>query len=177
MSLPTTDPGRHPDRGGAPLLQIQDATVVKNRNRVLDRINLTIREGEHTAILGPNGAGKSSLIRLIAHQDYPLAHEDGTPPLLILGEELWNVFELRSLLGIVSGGPAAFHPGRDAAPADPGPGRGALGLFRLLRPLPAPPPHPGHARPGAPGPGPDGGLPPGGRLSSRPCPRGRCGGS
>jgi iron complex transport system ATP-binding protein len=63
---------------------------------------LSIGEGEHTAILGPNGAGKSSLIRLIAHLDYPLAHEDGTPPLLILGEELWNVFELRSLLGIVS---------------------------------------------------------------------------
>ncbi len=85
-----------------PLLQIQDATVVKNSNRVLDRITLTIREGEHTAILGPNGAGKSSLIRLIAHLDYPLAHEDGTPPLLIFGEELWNVTELRSLLGIVS---------------------------------------------------------------------------
>jgi iron complex transport system ATP-binding protein len=103
MALPTTDPGRRPDRDGAPLLQIQDATVVKNRNRVLDRIDLTIREGEHTAILGPNGAGKSSLIRLIAHLDYPLAREDGTAPLLILGEELWNVTELRSLLGIVSG--------------------------------------------------------------------------
>ncbi len=85
-----------------PLLQIRDATVVKNSNRVLDRITLTIREGEHTAILGPNGAGKSSLIRLIAHLDYPLAHDDGTPPLLIFGEELWNVTELRSLLGIVS---------------------------------------------------------------------------
>ncbi|MCK9375135.1 MAG: ATP-binding cassette domain-containing protein [Syntrophobacterales bacterium] len=85
-----------------PLLQIRDATVVKNSNRVLDRITLTIREGEHTAVLGPNGAGKSSLIRLIAHLDYPLAHEDGTPPLLIFGEELWNVTELRSLLGIVS---------------------------------------------------------------------------
>jgi iron complex transport system ATP-binding protein len=87
---------------GGPLLQLRDATVVKNTTRVLDGISLTIREGEHTAILGPNGAGKSSLIRLIAHLDYPLAHENGTPPLTILGEELWNVFELRSLLGIVS---------------------------------------------------------------------------
>jgi iron complex transport system ATP-binding protein len=88
---------------GAPLLTIQDATVVKNGNRVLDRISLTIREGEHTAILGPNGAGKSTLIRLIAHQDYPLAHGDGTASLLIFGQELWNVSQLRSLLGIVSG--------------------------------------------------------------------------
>jgi iron complex transport system ATP-binding protein len=98
-------PDHRPDRPGlpAPLLQLQDATVVKNRTRVLDRINLTIREGEHTAILGPNGAGKSTLIRLIAHRDYPLAHPDGTPPLLILGQELWNVAELRSRLGMVSG--------------------------------------------------------------------------
>jgi iron complex transport system ATP-binding protein len=88
---------------GASLLEIQDATVVRNRTRVLDRINLTIREGEHTAVLGPNGAGKSSLIRLIARQDYPLAHPDGTPPLLILGQELWNVSQLRSHLGMVSG--------------------------------------------------------------------------
>ncbi|MFA5111566.1 MAG: ATP-binding cassette domain-containing protein [Desulfobaccales bacterium] len=102
MSWSTGDSGRRPERRGTALLQIQDATVVKNGNRVLDRITLTIREGEHTAILGPNGAGKSSLIRLIAHLDYPLAHEDGTPPLLIFGEELWNVAELRSLLGIVS---------------------------------------------------------------------------
>jgi len=86
----------------APLLQLHKATVRKNHTPVLDRISLTICEGEHTAILGPNGAGKSSLIRLIAHLDYPLAHEDGTSPLLILGKELWNVFELRSLLGIVS---------------------------------------------------------------------------
>ena len=100
--MSSATPGR-PHRGGTPLLKIQDATVVKNRTRVLDRINLTIREGEHTAILGPNGAGKSSLIRLIAHQDYPLAHPDGTPPLLIFGQELWNVSELRSLVGIVSG--------------------------------------------------------------------------
>jgi iron complex transport system ATP-binding protein len=101
MSLPITDQGR-PPRSEIPLLTIHDATVRKNSTRVLDRISLTVREGEHTAILGPNGAGKSSLIRLIAHLDYPLAHEDGTPPLLILGEKLWNVFELRSLLGIVS---------------------------------------------------------------------------
>lgn len=96
---------KHSDRPGTqpPLLKIHDATVIKNSTRVLDRISLTIREGEHTAILGANGAGKSSLIRLIAHQDYPLAHENGAPPLTILGEELWNVFELRSLLGIVSG--------------------------------------------------------------------------
>jgi iron complex transport system ATP-binding protein len=88
---------------GVPLLQLREATVIKNGAPVLDRLSLSIREGEHTAILGPNGAGKSTLIRLIAHQDYPRAPADGTPPLLIFGHRLWNVFELRSLVGIVSG--------------------------------------------------------------------------
>ncbi len=85
-----------------PLLKMQGATVVKNGRRILDNITLTIRQGEHTVILGPNGAGKSSLIRLITRQDYPLAAASGTPPVLLFGESLWNVFELRTLMGIIS---------------------------------------------------------------------------
>ena len=85
-----------------PLLQMQGASVVKNGKRVLDDLSLVIREGEHTAILGPNGAGKTSLIRLITREDYPLAHANGSAPLLIFGQDLWNVFELRSRLGIIS---------------------------------------------------------------------------
>jgi iron complex transport system ATP-binding protein len=98
MNLP-----KHSGGNGVPLLKIQQATVIKNDTRLLDGITLEIREGQHTAILGPNGAGKSALIRLITQQDYALAHDDGTPPLLIFGQQLWNVFELRALLGIVSG--------------------------------------------------------------------------
>jgi len=85
-----------------PLLQMQDASVVRNGRRILDGLSLEIRDGEHTAILGPNGAGKSSFIRLITREDYPLASANGAPPLLLFGEELWNVFELRSRLGIIS---------------------------------------------------------------------------
>lgn len=87
-----------------PLLQMRDATVVKDGRRILDGLSLEIREGEHTAILGPNGAGKSSLIRLITREDYPLAAANGMPPLLLFGQDLWNVFELRSQLGIISSG-------------------------------------------------------------------------
>lgn len=32
---------------------------------VLDRINMTIKEGEFIAVLGPNGAGKSTLLKLL----------------------------------------------------------------------------------------------------------------
>jgi len=85
-----------------PLLQMQDASVVKNGRRILDGLSLEIREGEHTAIFGPNGAGKSSFIRLITREEYPEPHANGAPPLLILGQEFWDVFELRPQLGIIS---------------------------------------------------------------------------
>ncbi len=84
------------------LLSLHDATVVRNGRRVLDGLSLQVEEGQHTAILGPNGSGKSSLIRLITHHDYPLAHADGTPSVRICGQGRWNVFDLRSRLGIVS---------------------------------------------------------------------------
>jgi iron complex transport system ATP-binding protein len=86
----------------APLLKLDRATVVKNGRPILDNLTLEIREGEHTAILGPNGAGKSTFIRLVTYQDWPLASGNGAPPLTVLGQRLWNVFELRTQLGIVS---------------------------------------------------------------------------
>jgi iron complex transport system ATP-binding protein len=91
-----------PNSSRPPLLHLQAASVVKGGKRVLDGLSLEIREGEHTAILGPNGAGKSSFIRLITREDYPLAPDNGAPPLAIFGQDRWNVFELRSLLGIIS---------------------------------------------------------------------------
>src|SRR5262249_54690396 len=51
-------------------------------------------------LLGPNGCGKSTLIKAITRECYPLLRE-GTS-VKIMGREVWNVFELRSLLGIVS---------------------------------------------------------------------------
>ena len=59
-----------------PVLELIDATVVKNDRRILNSLSLTIREGEHTAIIGPNGAGKSALLNLLTHEDRPIRHED-----------------------------------------------------------------------------------------------------
>src|SRR6202171_276601 len=86
---------------GEAVLELSDATVVKNGVRVLDGLTLAIRSGEHTAILGPNGAGKTALINVLTHDDHALARE-GPPPVRVFGCDRWNVSELRSRLGIVS---------------------------------------------------------------------------
>jgi len=76
--------------------------VIRGGRAVLDDLTFEIREGEHTAILGPNGCGKSSLIRLVNKQDYPLLPREDAKPIRILDRDQWDLFELRSHLGIVS---------------------------------------------------------------------------
>jgi iron complex transport system ATP-binding protein len=88
-----------PDRA-APLLELRNVSLVRGDNLALDRVSLSIEQGEHLCILGPNGCGKSTLIKTLTRECYPIAREDAS--IRILGRDLWNVFELRSLLGIVS---------------------------------------------------------------------------
>lgn len=70
---------------------------------MLDSLTLRIARGEHTAFLGPNGAGKSSLIRMLMLEDRPRAGENGVPPLRLFGRETWDLTELRTCLGVVTG--------------------------------------------------------------------------
>ena len=73
---------------------------MRGENVALRNLSLSIGAGEHVAILGPNGCGKSSLIKTITRECYPLAQPDSF--VSILGSTVWNVFELRNMLGIVS---------------------------------------------------------------------------
>lgn len=79
---------------------MRDVSVLRGENLALDKMSLRVDVGEHVCILGPNGCGKSTLIRTITRENYPLVREGAS--MRILGQNLWNVFELRSLLGIVS---------------------------------------------------------------------------
>jgi iron complex transport system ATP-binding protein len=82
------------------LLDFRNISVMRGDKIVLHDITLRIQAGEHVAILGPNGCGKSTLIKTITRECYPLVQPVSS--LTILGQDTWNIFELRTLLGIVS---------------------------------------------------------------------------
>jgi iron complex transport system ATP-binding protein len=82
------------------LLHLQHVSVMRGDRIVLHDLTLCIRVGEHVAILGPNGCGKSTLIKTITRECYPLQRE--ASHMSILGRDRWDVFTLRSLLGVVT---------------------------------------------------------------------------
>lgn len=82
------------------LIEFQRVTVMRGETAALRDISLKIGAGDHVAIIGPNGCGKSTFIKAITRECYPLARAESS--LKILGSDEWNIFELRSLLGIVS---------------------------------------------------------------------------
>jgi iron complex transport system ATP-binding protein len=85
----------------SPLLEFGNVTVFCGPKKVLDSLSITIHEGENLAILGPNGAGKSSFIRTILRESYPVAGAENVL-FRMHGKDVWDVFELRSTIGIVS---------------------------------------------------------------------------
>lgn len=84
-----------------PLIDFKNVTIRRAGRNVLERLSLTIPVGQHVAILGPNGCGKSTFIKAITRELYP----DPEVPdsyVEIFGRRIWNIFDLRPLLGIVS---------------------------------------------------------------------------
>lgn len=78
-----------------------NVTVYRDEQLALDDINLSISSGENVAIVGPNGSGKSTLIKTVTRELYTR----WPPPrceMRILGQQIWNVWELRSWMGIVT---------------------------------------------------------------------------
>lgn len=54
-------------------IQIQGLTKVYGRAKALNRVELTVQEGEFLTIVGPNGAGKTTLLGVIAGLIRPTA--------------------------------------------------------------------------------------------------------
>ena len=82
------------------IVDIKHVTVYRGDTEVFTDFSLEIPLGCHTAILGPNGAGKSTLLKLLSRELHPVHHEGSY--VRLFGEEQWNVWTLRTRLGIVS---------------------------------------------------------------------------
>lgn len=82
------------------IIEIKNARVYRGQSKVFDDFSLEIKQGKNTAILGPNGAGKTTLLKLLSRELYPV-HSDSSY-VRIFGQDRWNIWELRSHLGIVS---------------------------------------------------------------------------
>ncbi len=67
---------------------------------VLHDVTLTIHQGQSVVILGPNGSGKSTLLKLFSRELYPVATAKSC--VRLLGEDSWDIWDLRSQLGLVS---------------------------------------------------------------------------
>lgn len=83
-----------------PLIDIRNATIYRGDTVVFEQLTLCIGQHEPAAILGPNGSGKTTLLKVIMRELYP-ARRAGSR-VRILGRETWNVWELRSRIGVVS---------------------------------------------------------------------------
>ena len=64
----------------APVLRLTDITVSFAARTVLDRVSLTIGDGEFTGLIGANGAGKTTLLRVILGLQRPGAGEVEVAP-------------------------------------------------------------------------------------------------
>ncbi|MDR1474308.1 MAG: ATP-binding cassette domain-containing protein [Endomicrobium sp.] len=81
-------------------IELRNISVLRDDLRILDDVTLNIKIGENVAIIGPNGSGKSTFIKLIMRSIYPSYTGYGVCKLF--GRDVWNVSELRSMLGIVT---------------------------------------------------------------------------
>ena len=50
---------------GSPIIEINDLSFAYNGQRILEDVNLNVREGDFIAMIGPNGGGKTTLLKLI----------------------------------------------------------------------------------------------------------------
>lgn len=81
------------------VLRLDDVTLRRGENQVLDGITWSVAASDRWVILGPNGAGKTSLITLCSARAHPT-----TGTVDVLGERLGdaNTQELRIRIGLAS---------------------------------------------------------------------------
>jgi len=51
-----------------PLFELNNATLDYGPHKILNNINISIKQGEHVAVLGTSGSGKSTLLMSLYQQ-------------------------------------------------------------------------------------------------------------
>ncbi len=64
-----------PPKGGRFAVSLNCASQAYGALRVLEKVDVSIEQGERVALVGPNGAGKSTLMRLLAGVEEPVSGE------------------------------------------------------------------------------------------------------
>lgn len=83
-------------------LELRDVSIVKDGNHILRDVDLDIYRGENVAVIGPNGSGKTTLIKLLRGDLRPYYDEEHPALMRIFGMDRWNLFDVRSRMGVVS---------------------------------------------------------------------------
>ena len=81
-------------------LEAKNISCFKNGYKIINNLNLELKNTENIILLGPNGSGKSSLVELINRNIYPVMGEKVI--LKIFNEELINIWELRKRISTVN---------------------------------------------------------------------------
>ena len=84
-----------------PLIEFNHVTVQLGRQRILDDITWTMRQGEHWALLGPNGSGKTTWLSLI-QGDNPQAYALDLRLFGLRPETTQTLWRLRRQIGWLS---------------------------------------------------------------------------
>ncbi|WP_030606891.1 ABC transporter ATP-binding protein [Streptomyces sclerotialus] len=93
-SVPVRDAaGAHP-----PAVELRSVTFGYGARPVLDRLDLTVRHGEHLAVVGPSGIGKSTLTALVAGMLTPQAGEVLVDGGAVVGRPAEELARRRSLV-------------------------------------------------------------------------------
>lgn len=82
------------------IVELRNITAYRGDTCVFDGLSLDLDVGENAVVLGPNGSGKSTLLKLLSREIYPVVRSDSQ--MRLFGRERWDVWDLRSHLGIVS---------------------------------------------------------------------------
>lgn len=83
-------------------LELRNVSVVRDGRHILKSVDLDIFSGENVAVIGSNGSGKTTLIKLLRGDIRPYYDEEDPATMRIFGMERWNLFDIRSKMGVVS---------------------------------------------------------------------------